>query len=99
MQIPPVTTTKISVQEKNSFALYPNPAQEKINLKFEEKLAGEKTTVTIQNFMGEELVKKEIFIESLIPLEFSTEFLSEGIYFVKVSNSQGNSIQKFTCVK
>lgn len=98
LQIPPMNTTSISEKEKNSFVLYPNPTQGKIHLKFPKNFNGEKTTVTIVNYMGEELLEKEIIIDSSIPFILNIESLSEGIYFVRVNDSKCSSIQKFSCI-
>jgi len=99
LQIPVINTTGISEKEKNSFVLYPNPAQGKINLKFPQNRIGEKTIVTILNFMGEELLKKEFVIDSSVPLELAIESLSDGIYFVKTSTYNNCNVQKFTCIR
>jgi len=98
LQIPAINTTSISEKEKTSFEIYPNPAQDKINLKFPKNLNGEKTTITIVNFMGEEILKREIIIDSSLQFSLNTETIPEGIYFMKITNEKGNVLQKFTCI-
>ncbi len=101
LQIPSMFTTGISEKENNSnsFLLYPNPTHEKINLKFPQSINGKKTTVTILNLMYEELMTKELVVDSSVPLELNVAPLSDGIYFVKVSNDIDCSIQKFTHIQ
>jgi hypothetical protein len=82
--------TGISDIEETSFHIYPNPAEEMINIiPINEIKSG---TLTITNLLGEEIYTQKIDAQDRISVNVS-EF-SNGIYFASILSAGYKSTQK-----
>jgi hypothetical protein len=75
----------------NSFTIYPNPANAKINISNNPKLT-EETSVSIFNITGEEVMIGKLVNQNRIEMDVSN--LPKGLYLVKLQNISRIEIQK-----
>ena len=94
--INPSEPTSIS-EFKNEFALYPNPANEMLNIEFDSQFNNENTTVTVSNMLGKDLIKINNIISNKATIDISS--LTNGIYFVNTSSMGKITSQKFVVLK
>ena len=92
------TEGNINVEKLNSssdFLLFPNPAQEILNLNFisdENSLA----EVTVVDLMGKVIEIKNVnTVDGLNSVEMSTSHLENGIYILRLSNGDESQVRKF----
>lgn len=85
------TVTSISNNIKNNsvFLVYPNPAKEMLNVKFE--ILNEPTTLTITNILGNVVVTEKLTTENS---SLKISHLKRGVYFVTITNQNKQSTQK-----
>lgn len=81
-------TLSVPVFENSNVILYPNPAQNQLTI--EAKTVIEK--VTIYSLLGQEVLTKETNIDK-VTLQISE--LQNGVYIVKTTTSEGESILRF----
>ena len=74
----------------NSMIVYPNPSTGKLNILFAKPIA--RGTVEIQNILGENIFKQNIYNRS--EMVITPENISDGIYFVKVFDGNRNYCKK-----
>lgn len=74
----------------NSMMVYPNPSTGKLNILFAKPIA--RGTVEIQNILGENIFKQNIYNRS--EMVITLENISDGIYFVKVFDGNRNYCNK-----
>ena len=70
--------------ENNIISIFPNPAQDKLNIQFAENFNTEQITITVYDIMGKIIFEKEYLSEPLISVDIQN--LIVGCYFVKISN-------------
>ncbi len=90
------TTGVSEAVSTNTFVAYPNPVSDRIQISFLNKTT-ENTVVTLYNMNGQESITllNDNLIAGMQHLSFDLSGkVKSGIYFVKVSNSSMNSIQK-----
>lgn len=80
-------------QLTENLKVFPQPAQNEINLKFEIKNPNEFTEVEIFNNLGERVKKQNIEFNNK-QSSIKTEDLSEGVYFLSLKNNNGITIKK-----
>ncbi len=93
MQFPYPTGLEDQI-ERQSFALYPNPAKGSVNLSFESDASGE-VQVNVANMIGQSLLLKSAEVrrgENTIQLDIRN--LSEGIYLVTLGSGENKITQK-----
>ncbi len=81
---------------KDNFAIYPNPSNGQTTLKF--RLTNPHTlNISLFNAMGQEVktLENRIFNNGLNRVEFTTEGLPKGLYFVKVQGDSFNHSENF----
>lgn len=85
----PLRTRKPDVAE-NSFVVYPNPANDKVSISIDEILNEKQhSIIAIYDLSGRLILEKEIEIVSGKNLfEFDVEFLSSGMYLLKVGDEK-----------
>lgn len=79
--------TSIEKNTSNSFAIYPNPANEFINIELEEATAGQ-SAVKIYNIAGM-LVKSESIQPNSQQIRLNTSLMQNGLYIVTIQNENG----------
>ncbi len=79
-----------SETNKNNITLYPNPANEQINIKLGN--AGITNTINIVNMLGQSLYTRQSDEQSL---NVNLSAYNKGIYFITISNVNGTSTSKF----
>ena len=81
---------------ENGFVLYPNPASDKVNIRFADNFAG-KMDITITDVLGKTMMNNTIELQnSAAGLDISS--LNSGIYFITVQ-SEGKSVTKKLVIK
>ena len=72
-----------------SFDLYPNPANDIINLRFYQDNIG-KANILLFNTLGQMVYSEELMVsESLSEHSINIENLQKGLYFLKITNADG----------
>ncbi|MBK9319267.1 MAG: T9SS type A sorting domain-containing protein [Bacteroidetes bacterium] len=74
------------------FQLFPNPANEEINIQFQNSSVYSKN-ISISNLVGEKMIQRALYQEK--QLKINIEHLQPGIYFINSSGEKGSSAQKF----
>ena len=87
-----VIVTGINELDANSFSVYPNPVSNELNVRINDT---EITLVEVFNITGKRLIAQGI--EEHIAI--STQNLTNGLYFVRLSNSKGSSSVKIEVSK
>ncbi len=89
-----VDLNPLSIQniETNKFIIYPNPANNVVNIKFNNALRG-KLTISIYNIQGKRVFNTEAYSVNN-KIQFNVSTLSNGMYFVKLKNEQKETVQK-----
>ena len=84
--IPLPETTSSGVEEtENSFAVYPNPADNYLNIKLEN--ASEATsTINIYDLSGKQVLSQNLPVKQKT-IQVNTELLKNGLYFLTIVNS------------
>ncbi len=81
--------------EITDFELFPNPANNKLNLEFTNEKSSS-SLITISNLLGEKLIEqKENFITGKNKLTLDINQLSSGIYFVIIQSKNVKVYSKF----
>ena len=78
-------TTQVEAYEQHPFNIYPNPAQDRIVLDFENNFNPE--TIRLMNSLGQLVKSIDITnAQTHYQLDLSVMSLSEGIYFIQISS-------------
>jgi len=80
-----VTQTNILDESLQNWEIYPNPTRNKFTLK---GTITEPTTILLTNNLGEEIQEFNIDKRGIFKRNIILEGLSNGIYFIKISNSK-----------
>lgn len=83
-------TSIIEATNANQISIYPNPANEIINVELEN--INEYTTISIINALGEVVLTQKMDTEK-VPL--NTSNFAKGVYFIKVDSIHGAITKKF----
>lgn len=88
-----VVDSNLSVDESDLFSvkIYPNPVLDEFTIEASNSTVVVES-VTVYNIQGKSLLTYSRFEDSMINI--STESLSGGIYFIEITNNEGNSIFK-----
>lgn len=78
---------KLSV-ESEKWRLWPNPADDRITIEWNENLAA---SITLLNALGQEVYRNKLEEEKT---EINISHLPKGIYFVKIESSRGSLVKK-----
>ena len=82
--------TKTNKYEKEvDFIIYPNPANEVINIKIKNEFNGSK--ITLYNILGETVLEDEMTTNQL---QINTNYLKSGVYFITIQNNNSQSTKK-----
>lgn len=88
--------TNITDQKENSnFSVFPNPANEVANIKFEIAEYGS-AKITLYNALGAQITTllDAIFEPGTHQIEVQTQSLSKGIYYLRLESNQSTSVLK-----
>ena len=88
---PPVSVEEVEVLEKNSFVLFPNPANNLINVEIDAK--GD-YQVVLQDINGRILLSKKV-TDSATRFSFDISNYSIGFYLITITNNEFTSTKKF----
>ncbi|MBP8034020.1 MAG: T9SS type A sorting domain-containing protein [Bacteroidia bacterium] len=89
-QSPFITAIAEESNQAESFSIYPNPASELINVKFD-LLNDEKTIIKISNILGETVLSESTTSNNFT---LKTNNLKSGVYFVTLTNQGKQSTKK-----
>jgi ELWxxDGT repeat protein len=82
--------TKTNKYEKEvDFIIYPNPANEVINIKIKNEFNGSK--ITLNNILGEKVLEDEMTTNQL---QINTNYLKSGVYLITIQNNNSQSTKK-----
>ena len=85
-----VSNIEKSIAPEKTLNFYPNPANEYITLEI--KIPINKTSLSILNTKGQELIKQQI---TTTQFKIDVSQLPNGVYFVKLMNAKGIEVGKF----
>nr|WP_321222755.1 T9SS type A sorting domain-containing protein [uncultured Psychroserpens sp.] len=81
----------VDAQDFVSFDMFPNPANDVITIRLNENHSGN-IYITIVDLQGKNIIEAQISEENIIELDIKD--LQSGLYFVKLSTSNKNSVKK-----
>jgi len=90
-----LTSSLTEMVNHTAVHLYPNPAQNYLNISFDKEIAAGE--VNVFNSFGEKVY--EGFSENKSSIQINTERFSSGIYFLQIIPPEGISLYRFTVVK
>ena len=82
--LPPLGVNNIATLS-NKVVVYPNPANDVLNFRFENNVQGS-VSVKIYNMMGQ-VIDNKCYEEAPVGIQFSVGNLSTGMYFYEISNN------------
>jgi hypothetical protein len=85
------------VEGKQEFSVYPNPANDVLNMDLKMKDSDNEVTVTFMNFLGQTVMSQNIgkVAGGQSTFSFDVSSLPAGAYFINVSTSKGVASSKF----
>ena len=92
----PVSLGFVGIEDVSemSFTIFPNPAQSSINIRLSQQV--ELTSVILTDVLGQEICFEQIDARtSPVDFSFNVNTLPNGLYFIKVSNSQSQTVKRF----
>ncbi|MCF8338814.1 MAG: T9SS type A sorting domain-containing protein, partial [Bacteroidales bacterium] len=81
--------TGLTEPDKQSFSVYPNPAESKINIQMSHNI--NKAFVKMENALGKQLIEKHIHSKTG---EIDVSHLKPGIYFINLNTEKGKLVKK-----
>ena len=87
-----VTTVEESLEDLVKVTVYPNPASDNLNIRFDEPLEGE-VTVQLINAQGK-LVKTDVMEVTVIEKQINLQDLPAGAYFLKLTKDKLTNVYK-----
>ena len=92
-----VINNTVSLNLNTDLLIYPNPANNKVNL----RLSPESLFVLISVFdiMGKEIIRSNVYAGEKGVFQLNTSSLSNGIYFLKIKNGTKNVSGKITIMR
>jgi len=93
-----IASSSVSKLDKINVSVYPNPANSKITVQFENKLNSKNLQFTLYDMCGKSLVCPFIKIDGT-QYELDVQAISNGIYSLSVQNEGFNVLQKVTVLK
>ncbi|MGP8217623.1 MAG: T9SS type A sorting domain-containing protein [Bacteroidia bacterium] len=88
-----ITSALTQALTSNSISLYPNPAGQNLNIKFNNK-EPESARISIMDITGREVYNSQLTIDNG-QRTINVSALSTGIYFVKVTTNTSSQVVKF----
>ena len=80
---------------ENNFSIYPNPANENINISVI-SATGERTTINLVDITGKVITSYDLgILKGEKNMSIKVEDLSTGIYFIELVNESGRQVKKF----
>ena len=92
----PVSLGFVGIEDVSemSFTIFPNPAQSSINIRLSQQV--ELTSVILTDVLGQEICFEQIDARTgSVDFSFNVNTLPNGLYFIKVSNSQSQTVKRF----
>ena len=81
---------------KNIFSIYPNPANNKLNIQFNQSISGDNLQLSIIDMLGRTVSKQqELSIETYNNTSIDVSSLDKGTYFINLSNGNSTITKKF----
>ena len=87
-----VTAVEENLEELVKVTVYPNPASDILNIRFEEPLDGE-VKVFLLNSQGK-LVKTDFMEAAMVEKQISLQDLSSGVYYIKLIKDKLSNVYK-----
>lgn len=84
-----------SVENEVKFSVFPNPANEELNVVISSAEAG-KTSIVVRDLTGKIISNQQLGTVASIQTKINTEDLASGVYFVEVMNGSNKTVKKFT---
>jgi len=81
---------------KNIFSIYPNPANNKLNIQFNQSISGDNLQLSIIDMLGRTVSKQqELSIETYNNTSIDVSSLDKGTYFINLTNGNSTITKKF----
>ena len=78
--------------QASAFALFPNPAEEVLNVQFNMDVH-ERLFMSIIDIQGRSLTKLDVFLSSISQFTIDTSTLSQGLYLLRIQSESGEQIE------
>ena len=88
-------STTITENSNHFFSIYPNPANEKLNIDFSSTIDLENTTIYVTNMLGKKVIELNNFNTNSIDISS----LDNGIYFLNTNLNGKKITEKFVILK
>ena len=89
------TAENLSIQAKSIPTLFPNPATDMLNLKFEEDWMGQEIQAEIVGVDGKVYLNKQIIPGEAGSEENDISTLPKGLYLIRLSTPEGYTTLRF----
>lgn len=99
MRVRPVTSGVAQVANNNKVNLFPNPANDQINVSFDLTAPVKEMTFTIINAAGQVVTKETKHNVQKDQVSFSTSTMASGNYFMVITADGKQMHRKFTVIK
>ena len=84
--------SSVSELPESTFKIFPNPAEDVLNIEFEEEISFENANVTLRNMLGQNLISQKI--ENTRRSQIDVTRLIPGMYFIEVRIGQARKVRK-----
>ncbi|MCC6370984.1 MAG: T9SS type A sorting domain-containing protein [Bacteroidia bacterium] len=90
-----VAISEVSKNNALGLSVWPNPANESLNVVLGNLNPGNETIIEVVDMLGKSLIKNNYNNKAYLKENINVGSLSSGVYFIKVSNNNLNSAYRF----
>jgi hypothetical protein len=87
-----VTSVEENLEDLVKITVYPNPASDNLNIRFEEPLDGE-VSIFLLNSLGK-LVKTDVIEATMVEKQINLQDLPSGVYYLKLTKDKLSNVYK-----
>jgi hypothetical protein len=87
-------TLSNNTENLQSFELYPNPANELVNIAFNEEMLSKKINVSIYDVLGKQVLNRTFPANGAVTKQINTSKFKSGIYLVRIGDGNSKTTKK-----
>lgn len=87
-------TLSTATETLDTVKIYPNPANDFVNIAMNGQLSGSKITVTVHDILGKQVINKNFDNSSSFQERIDISTLKSGVYLMNVSDGQASTTKK-----
>lgn len=84
------TVTSVNELKKGALSIYPNPAVDRLELRFQDELLGKNVTLVVYNTLGEKVMEKTV-VDATANYTIEIGVLESGMYYLEVMDIASQS--------